>query len=62
MLFNRKAALAWSLLEIGWIKESIKPPNLIRTIVHQPWKELPFRLPKKLIPKEVRIVREKLDA
>lgn len=52
MLYNREAALAWTMEEKGLISRDIEPPHVIRVRPHEPWVEPSYRLRRKLLEVE----------
>ena len=60
-MFNREAALAWEFLEIGRIKDTVAPPQHIRTIDHQAWQAPGFPVPRALTEMVVGMVKERVQ-
>lgn len=60
MLYNREAALAWDLSEIGRVKEDVAPPQEIRTIPHKAWQASGFPVPIALEKIVIEMLKERL--
>ena len=61
MLFNREAALSWTFEEKGMLKESVAPPQVIRTIPHKAWQEATFQPPKALTNIAVDMLKQRIS-
>jgi RNase H-like domain found in reverse transcriptase/Integrase zinc binding domain/Reverse transcriptase (RNA-dependent DNA polymerase) len=61
MLQNREGALAFTWEDCGTVHPDVAPPQKIRTVAHTAWQSPGFPLPKALIPKVIKMLRDRIE-